>query len=199
MFINTEDTQNSTEICAKHDITLYMTKTEIDTRFRLTFKINNQQYDLKNAVGFKLFTLIGELNKDVIEKIYTEPYNNDTKTMNVGILLKSFGKELGLSQKYMCVKTDVIHTSKETVRFISEQIDKPIDIVVPEMSEPVLKASTILDITLHSPHEALVTYDFAFVIEEDLPLYMEKYPGLLMKKIFVRLKTFLENINENSL
>jgi len=104
MFINTEDTQNSTEICAKHDITLYMTKTEIDTRFRLTFKINNQQYDLKNAVGFKLFTLIGELNKDVIEKIYTEPYNNDTKTMNVGILLKSFGKELGLSQKYMCVK-----------------------------------------------------------------------------------------------
>ena len=55
MFINTEDTQNSTEICAKHDITLYMTKTEIDTRFRLTFKINNQQYDLKNAVGFKLF------------------------------------------------------------------------------------------------------------------------------------------------
>jgi hypothetical protein len=176
-----------------------MTKTEIDTRFRLTFKINNQQYDLKNAVGFKLFTLIGELNKDVIEKIYTEPYNNDTKTMNVGILLKSFGKELGLSQKYMCVKTDMIHTSKETVRFISEQIDKPIDIVVPEMSEPVLKASTILDITLHSPHEALVTYDFAFVIEEDLPLYMEKYPGLLMKKIFVRLKTFLENINENSL
>ena len=67
------------------------------------------------------------------------------------------------------------------------------------MSEPVLKASTILDITLHSPHEALVTYDFAFVIDEDLPLYMEKYPGLLMKKIFVRLKTFLENINENSL
>lgn len=190
--------EESIEICTKHDISLYMIKNDMDTKFRLTFTIHNDNFNLKNAIGFKLFALMGELNTDVIDKIYMDEYENDTKSMDIGILLKRFGKEFGIAQKYLFVKTDMICSSKDTSRFVSKQIDPPKEVIVPAMSESVIKTNTVLDVTLHTSHKASVTYDFSFVIEDDLPIYMEKYPGLLMKKIFVRLKTFLENINENT-
>lgn len=190
---------NIIELCKKHDISLYMKKDTNDIIFRLSFMINNNNYDLHNAIGFKLFPLIGELNPDVIEKIYMENYDNDTTSIDVGILFKQFGKELGLAQKYLFTKTEIVYTSKDTIRFVSKHIKPPTYVVLPDMSEPIIKADTILDITLHSPHQLFVTYDFTFVIDDDLPIYMEKQPGLLMKKLFLRLKTFLENINENSL
>lgn len=193
------DDDNIIELCKKHDISLYMKKNTTDTIFRLSFMINNNNYNLHNAIGFKLFPLIGKLNTDVIEKIYMNDYNIDTKSVDVGILFKQFGKDFGLAQKYLFTKTDIMYTSKDTIRFVSQRIKAPSDVVVPDMSEPIVKADTILDITLHSPHQIFVTYDFTFVIDDDLPIYMEKQPGLLMKKLFLRLKTFLENINENSL
>lgn len=192
-------TETINEICTKQDISLYMIKNTSDTLFRLTFTINNENYNLQKAIGFKLFSLMSELNPDVIEKIYMNEYDNDTKSMNVGILLHRFGEEFGLAQKHIFLKTDMINTSKDTIRFVSQQIEPSEDIILPEKSESTIKMETTLDITLENPHKAYVNYDFTFVIEEDLPIYMEKYPGMLMKKIFVRLKTFLENINENSL
>lgn len=193
------DDDNIIELCKKQDISLYMKQTSNDTIFRLSFMVNNDNYNLHNAIGFKLFPLIGELNTDVIEKIYMDDYVNDTKSLDVGILFKRFGKEFGLAQKYLFTKTDMMYTSKDTIRFVSRHIQAPTEVVVPDMSEPIIKADTILDITLHSPHQLFVTYDFTFVIDDDLPIYMEKQPGLLMKKLFLRLKTFLENINENGL
>lgn len=192
------DNEESIEICTKHDISLYMIKNETDTKFRLTFTINNANYNLQNAIGFKLFTLMGELNPDIIDKIYMKDYDNDTKHMDVGIVLHRFGEELGLAQKYLFLKTNMIYTSEDTIRFVSQQIKPSDDIILPEMSESTITMDTTLDITLQNPHKAHVNYDFTFVIEEDLPIYMEKCPGLLMKKIFIRLKTFLENINEHT-
>lgn len=194
-----KDDENIIALCKKQDISLYIKKDTNDTIFRLSFMINNDNYDLHNAIGFKLFPLIGELNTDVVEKIYMDDYDNDTKIIDVGILFKQFGKELGLAQKYLFTKTSMEYTSKDTIRFTSQHVPPPTDVVVPDMSEPIVKADTILDITLHGPHQLFVTYDFTFVIDDDLPIYMEKQPGLLMKKLFLRLKTFLENINENSL
>lgn len=194
-----KDDENIIELCKKQDISLYMKKDTNDTIFRLSFMINNDNYDLHNAIGFKLFPLIGELNTDVIDKIYIDDYDNDTKSANVGILFKQFGKEFGLAQKYLFTKTNMEYTSKDTIRFSSQHVPPPSDVLVPDASEPIVKAHTILDITLHGPHQVFVTYDFTFVIDDDLPIYMEKQPGLLMKKLFLRLKSFLENINENSL
>jgi len=187
------------DICTKNDMVLSMIKTDQHNKFKLQFTINNKNYNLRKCIGFKLFTLIGEVNLDVIENIYIAECETNTTHMDVSILLKPFGKEIGLAQKYMSFHTVMEHVDNNTIRFISEQIEKPTHMIVPDRSEPVLEANTMLDIAFLTPHEAVVTYEFTFVIDEDLPNFMEKYSGLLMKKIFLRLKTFLENINENSL
>ena len=51
-----------------------------------------------------------------------------------------------------------------------------------------------LYITIIDNHTANVKYNFNIDFNEELPIYMENLPGILMKKIFVRLKTFIENL-----
>ena len=49
-------------ICDKHNIKLTSIKEGETTLFKLQFEVKNPAYNLYNAVGFKLFHLLGELN-----------------------------------------------------------------------------------------------------------------------------------------
>ena len=179
-------------ICNKHDINLYMIKGEQDV-FSLSFKLINQNYDLHQAIGFKLFSLLGELNKDVIDKIVLEPYSETDNNMKMGMVLKRFGAEFGISQKYVYSETE-IHRTNNSYNFYSRQIDKADSFQIPKRCIPVKKSNGNLSLTFINDNEIDVVYEFSLVIEEDMPHMMRKLPGLLMKKIFIRLKTFLESL-----
>ena len=43
-------------------------------------------------------------------------------------------------------------------------------------------------------HKVHVSYYFSAHIKEDLPIYMENLMGMLTKKMFYRVKTFIENM-----
>ena len=179
-------------ICNKHDIDLYMIKGEQDI-FRICFKLVNPNYDLHQAIGFKLFSLLGELNKDVIEKIVLEPYSENDTIMKMGMILKRFGAEFGISQKYVYSETQ-IHKTDDQYNFFSKKIDKADHFEIPNRCIPVKKSNGNLSISFINNNEMNVVYEFSLVIEEDMPNMMRKLPGMLMKKIFIRLKSFLETI-----
>ena len=174
---------------------LNATNTDDTTIFKLQFEIRNPRYDLRNSIGFKLYRLIGELNKDTIEQIFIDNYDANSSSVTCGNVFKQFGKEIGLSQKYIFSKIEKKMDGDNMFIFVSNQIEKPDNVDVPVGAESVINSSSTLIITLHTPHFASVTCNFSLELEEDMPTYMENVPVLLMKKLFARLKIFLESIN----
>jgi hypothetical protein len=181
-------------ICNSHDIILSSIKNENMSCFKLMFDVKNDSYNLYNAIGFKLFNLLGELNKDTIYETYIDNYNEASSTIKTGIIFKQIGKELGITQKYIFSNIEKQRISEDTFKFILNKIDKPEDFIAPKKSESVLQSKSTLDIKLYTPHHASFVYLFSIDFDEDMPLHMNNIPGMLMKKIFYRLKTFLDNI-----
>lgn len=179
-------------IDSKHDINLYMIKGEQDI-FRLQFRIVNLNYDLHQAIGFKLFSLMGELNKDVIDNIQLEPYEENDTNMRMGMILKRFGAEFGISQKYIYSATNVTRSGPNYC-FNSKQIKRPDTYIIPHNCIPVQKSESNLYLSFIDNSTVDVSYEFSLIIDEDMPIMMRKLPGLLMKKVFIRLKSFLESL-----
>ena len=183
-----------TAICDKHNIKLTSIKEGETTTFKLQFEVKNSAYNLYNAIGFKLFHLLGELNKDTIDETYMETYNETSSTISTGIIFKQIGKDFGISQKYIFSKIERTSIGDNCFQFVLSQIDKPYSVAVPKKSESVFKSNSSLNIKMNTLHHATFTYCFSIEFDEDMPIHMENMPGMLMKKIFYRLKIFLDNI-----
>ena len=76
--------------------------------------------------------------------------------------------------------------------FISKSI--PLTQDIPENCDGVKSNDASLIVDIKNPHDIAITYTFHMDLNEDLPIYLENISGLLMKKIFIRLKEFIENI-----
>lgn len=181
-------------ICNSHDIKLSSIKKDGVSSFRIQFDVKNPHYNLNNAIGFDLFDLLGELNKDTIEESYIEKYDDTTKIVISGLIFKQIGKDFGITQKYMFSTIEKVSIEQDVFRFVLSQIDKPSSIHVPKEAESIIKSSSALDIKLVDSHHAIFVYLFSIEFAEDIPSHMDNMPGLLMKKIFFRLKHFLDNI-----
>ena len=77
------------------------------------------------------------------------------------------------------------------IRLLSRSIKT--DISVPNCQEVKSNYSN-LSVDFITEHNINIKYEFNIDIEEDLPSYMENIIGFLMKKIFYRVKLFIENI-----
>jgi len=63
-----------------------------------------------------------------------------------------------------------------------------------EKYSPILCNLSIINITFINEHKVIIDAQFDININEELPIYMENFPGMMMKKIFNNLKLFIENI-----
>jgi len=177
----------------KNGVNLYMLKENDKIKFKLIFQLVNPNYDLNRAIGFKLFALMAELNKDVIESISLSPHDEETREINMALLFCRFGSDFGLAQKYIYSKSTMINNGRTTT-IITKQETKPSHINVPSNSEPASGSSSKLELTLVNYHKGEVVYDFILDLEDDVPLYMEKVPGKIMHKVFSRVKHFIESL-----
>jgi len=188
----------SNVICSKDDVLLGMVKSEDndeDLSFTLEFDLYNEKIDLHNVVGLKLYELINVVNKDVIEDVVFLTHPNEGKDyIESLVILKRFGAEFGIPQKYIYSKTSMKVDDKNTVRFIAEQLNCPNNIKVPDNCQPVTAGTSTLKIVVNNNSCAKVKYTFDLKLDDNVPKYMEKLPGLLMKKMFIRLKSFIENL-----
>ena len=86
-----------------------------------------------------------------------------------------------------------IKQSNNDVVFTSKSI--PLRDNVPKSCEVALCNYSTLVVNTENQHNVSITYKFHMDLQEDLPLYMKNISGLLMKKIFLRLKTFIEKVS----
>jgi len=174
-------------VCNKHDIILR--KIQNGKNYSLDFNLKNPKIKLQNIINFKLYDLIAELNKDVVEKI--EIINNvSDNIIDILFIFKRFGKELGISQKYMVIRSTSEQDTTQK-RFLSHSIPYHIDI--PHCQKIESNYSNLF-VDFATDHEIHIKYEFNMELQEELPSYMENIVGFLMKKIFYRVKLFIENI-----
>ena len=141
------------------------------------------------------------------------------------LLLKSFGKEVGIKQKYMMFRTSRnINFFSNTMHFYNKDIAlvDPSKVLLnnylkqiqldTNKYEPIIFNYGKTFINLHNlepqelsrlnneqPLTSLIDInfciDFIATIEDDLPIYMQNIIGMMFKKIFYNLKQFIDSLN----
>ena len=125
------------------------------------------------------------LNKDVVEKLIIEPYDEQTENASMVMVLKRFGEDFGISQKFIYSKTTMNKTDNN-YSFNTVQITNKPNMELSKKLYPVKYTDARLLLSFKTPHFVEVSYNFSLEIDEDMPKSMENLPGLLMKKLFIR-------------
>jgi len=190
-------------VCNKEDVVLLKDENEgKKNKYRIIFNAHNSNFPIKAIVGLKLYTLLYELNRDIIHtfKIVKE----DDAIIETLLLFKPFGKDFGISPKCMhTTSTMNIDTGSNACIFDSVDVVDAVDagglVNIPKKYERIKTTHSKLIVYFLSEHE--LQFDFTFHLNEDddsfeeSPIYMENSVALMIKKMFCRLKVFTERMS----
>lgn len=187
-------------------------------------KLNPLKVNIKALLSPSIYELIEQVTPDLVEKIYILNVLNENDT-DICLLLKSFGKEVGIKPKY------IIFRSSRSINFFSNTVhfyNKDITLIDPSkvLLNNYLKqiqldtnkyeaiifnyGKTVINLHNLEPQElsrlnneqpltSLIDInfciDFIATIEDELPIYMQNIIGMMFKKIFYNLKQFIDKLN----
>ena len=204
---SSSDFSNSKIVCNKEDVILL--KNEIgengnnNNSYRIIFNAHNSKFPIHSIVGLKLYTLLYELNRDIIHtfKIISETES----TVETITLFKPFGRDFGIAPKAMHT-VSTMHLNPGVCTF--DSVDVKQDYAnneinhVPKKYERIRSTQSKLSVYFLSTNN--LQFDFTFElsdndnddeIDERAPIYMENSVALMIKKMFSRLKTFIERMS----
>ena len=160
--------------------------------YKIEFCMENNNIILSKIIDFKLIKLIYDLNPDVYEKVELEIINDDEAV--VTILMKHLFEELGLPQKYsyLHIKREITN-NKIIFRSQTIQSYRPINIPIDAELMEVESMISICDII--TPHKMNFSFNIIFEANIVIPPFVEKIVGIILHKIFKRVKQFIENVH----
>lgn len=190
---------NFKKICDKQNLLLEYNKES--NIYSLMFTINNKKnINIKHLLDDNIFKLLKTLNPEIIEEIIEiKTYENENIIL---FIFKEIGKEAGLKQKFMFLNNIkkfennklVINTKSVKIselmnnNLLSKEILKKID----NLKEVNCEFAT-LTMNPSDNSNLNIYYIFKILLNENVPKYLENIIGLLMKKIFLNFKIFIEN------
>ena len=165
-----------------------------DKNYNLQFIIENKNILIANIVDFSLLKLMYDLNGDIYESVQLEKINENEARAT--ILVKHLFEDLGLPQKYSCLHIQKTVNNNQTI-FRSQSIvtEKPKHI--PADAELMAMKENIGICDVLTPHK--INFSFTVLFEDyvKIPQFAEKLVGVILNKIFKRVKLFIENIAFN--
>ena len=193
---------NSKIVCNKEGVVL-LRETDDSNSYRIIFNAHNPNFPIHSIVGLKLYTLLYELNRDVI---HTFKVVNETETtIETVTLFKPFGKDFGISPKAMhTVSTMQLEPGVCTFNTVDVQLDNANNEInhIPKKYERIQSTHSKLIVYFLSAND--IQFDFTFELSDDdgdqeegsssCPIYMENSVALMIKKMFCRLKGFAERM-----
>jgi hypothetical protein len=110
--------------------------------------------------------------------------------------MKHLFEDLGLPQRYSYLHMTKIVNNNEII-FRSQSIYSERPKNIPKDSELMAMKENIGTCKIISPHK--ISFSFAVVFEDyvKIPQFAEKMIGIILNKIFKRVKQFIENITFN--
>lgn len=192
-------------VCNKEDIVLLNEENRengnnCSKKYRIIFNVHNPKFPIHSIVGLKLYTLLYELNRDII---HTFKVINETETTIESVtLFKPFGKNFGIAPKAMHT-VSVMQLESDVCTF------NGIDVLpnnasgtthIPKKYERIQSPHSKLIVYFLSAHDLQFDFTFELADENDeqetlnCPVYMENSVALMIKKMFCRLKLFIERM-----
>lgn len=161
-----------------------------DKHYNLSFVISNNNIILSKIIDFPFMKLIYQLNPDVYEKINLENINENEATLM--LVMKHFFEDLGLPQRYIFIHIHKI-VNENSILFESESIKNYRPDGVNDCEQMTIKKMTTL-CTCLTPH--IMNFNIEVIFEDytKIPPFAEKMIGMIINKIFMRVKQFIEKM-----
>jgi hypothetical protein len=161
-------------------------------KYLLEFDIENKNIYMEKIFDFSLLELIYKLNPDIYEHI---EFNKIDDTNAIALLLmKHFFEDIGFPQRFSFMNIKKL-IEKNKILFKAQTI------IQNERPQKIPKEAEILNIDnltcvcdLITPHNVKISFDINFNSGFAIPLFAEKLIGVIIHKIFKRLKLFIEKI-----
>ena len=160
--------------------------------FNISFDVENIKLDLPSLINFDLVKLIYELNSDIyissnLEKI------PDSNAAIVTLLMNHFFADLGLPQRYSHIYMTQETQEKQIVFNACSIYTCPKPNGIPD--EAQLMPIKYMIITCDIITQNKVDFKCSIVFDDELriPPFAEKVIGLMIHKIFTRVKKFINN------
>ena len=180
----------SQEVCLFYKDGFTFTKIK-EHSYKIHFTMENKNIILPNIIDFSLIKLIYDLNSDIYETVNLEKLNENEAIIT--LVMKYFFEDLGLPQRFL-----YIHMKKRIenncIWFESTSIRsyRPDNIPIDSEIMPIKNMVNICNIC--SPHNIDFIFSVFFEEELEIPLFAEKMVGIIIHKIFKRVKQFIENL-----
>ena len=162
-----------------------------EKHYALTFSMENMHIILSNIIDFNLIKLIYDLNNDIYEKVILDKINDEEAVAT--LLMKHFFEDLGLPQRFSFLHIKKIVEERRII-FVSQSIRSHKPEGMPEEAElmAINELTSICNIV--TPHKINFSFNIIFDPIMNIPPFAEKMVGLILFKIFKRVKQFIENV-----
>jgi hypothetical protein len=159
--------------------------------YSLNFQMGNKTIVLSNIIDFSLVKLIYDLNCDIYENANLTKLDDNNAVMCM--LMKHLFEDLGLPQRFSYVHiTKYVEPNKIT--FISQSIYSERPEGMPESAELMPIKNMVCECNIMNPHKTGFSCNITFEDYMIIPPFAEKMVGLILFKIFNRVKQFIENV-----
>jgi hypothetical protein len=180
---------NTTKVCSKNDVILE--KDCISNDFIISLVIRNENVSLINITDYSFFKIMAEINNDMLDELIIEQDKINNNEANMYFLFKPIAKEFGILIKCISVKTTK-YIENDNVCFESVNLDYLPDKF--KNYDKITCNTSRLNIKIINNNLLDINYRFNIDIHEDLPIYIQNLIGLIMKKVILKTKLFIENI-----
>ena len=162
-----------------------------EKHYTLTFSMENMHIILSNVIDFNLIKLIYDLNSDIYEKVILDKINDDEAVAT--LLMKHFFEDLGLPQRFSFLHIKKIVEERRII-FVSQSIRSHKPEGMPEDAELMAINDLTSICNIVTPHKINFSFNIVFDPIMNIPPFAEKMVGLILFKIFKRVKQFIENV-----
>jgi hypothetical protein len=160
-------------------------------KYLATFSIENNKVYLKKIINFNLMQILYEVNKDVFDDFKYK--HVDDNCVESYFLIKHFFSDFGLPQKYSHTNVEKIEDlENNSVLFICKNSTTNI-LNIPNKGEMMNLDYMFLKCKFTNDHKIELVCHI-FFREMDIPAFVEKMSGIIISKMFIKVKQFIENI-----
>ena len=161
-------------------------------QYKLEFSIENKRIHIANIIDFNLIKLIYDLNGDVYEYVNLQKISDNEAIIT--LLMKHFFEDLGLPQRFSYVNMKRYMEGENKIVFHSQSIRDHRPPNMPPDSELMNMRNLICTCNIITPHKADFEVKVIFDPSMIVPPFAEKMVGMILFKIFKRVKQFIENV-----
>ena len=160
--------------------------------FLFLFTMENKNLHLEKIINFELIKLIYDLNADIYEKIQLNKKNDNEAEMIS--LMKPLFEDIGLPQRYIHLTMNRCIVDEHILFHCIPNYTSEKPSFIPHEAEIMPLQKILITCKPENIHKYTFEVDIKFVKNFFIPPYAEKITTLVINKIFIRVKEFIEKI-----